>query len=109
MIDGAVVTIDDTLHAPVDFLNTITLIAGIHDLDLVFFELGGGASIELFAATGTFGAFDASMRLVGDTANGGLTCNIPPPPLIPTLNAFSISLIILSLMFLGNIVLRRRI
>ncbi|MFK5855137.1 MAG: PA14 domain-containing protein [Bacteroidota bacterium] len=74
-IDATTVILDDTLHGPTDFFGTITLTAGFHNLDLVFFDNGGGAAIELFAAPGTFAAFDPSMRLVGDTTNGGLICN----------------------------------
>lgn len=76
-IDGMDIIVDDSRHGTRDFFGTTTLTAGMHSLDLVFFERGGGASIELFAAAGTFATFDASMRLVGDTANGGLSCNVP--------------------------------
>lgn len=76
-INGLDIIVDDSLHATQDIFSTapLTLIAGVYPLDLVFFEFDGGASVELFATTGSFAAFDASMRLVGDTANGGLTCN----------------------------------
>jgi hypothetical protein len=46
--------------------------AGVYNIRLVQFEGGGGAAGELFAGSGAFGGFDASFRLVGDTANGGL-------------------------------------
>lgn len=74
-IDGNPIITDDSQHGVTNFFNTLNLTAGVHALDFVFFENGGGASVELFAAPGNFGAFDASMRLVGDTANGGLACN----------------------------------
>lgn len=74
-IDAADVIVDDSNHGTQDFFGTVNLTAGVHPLDLVFFENGGGASVELFAIPGTFNAFDAGMRLVGDTANGGLACN----------------------------------
>lgn len=74
-IDGGDVIVDDSLHGTQNFFGTVNLSAGLHTLDLVFFERGGGASVELFAAPGNFAGFDASMRLVGDTANGGLACN----------------------------------
>ncbi len=75
-IDAADVIVDDSNHGTQDFFGTVNLTAGVHPLDLVFFENGGGASVELFAIPGTFAAFDAGMRLVGDTANGGLACNV---------------------------------
>ena len=53
-------------------VGTVNLSAGIHSLDLVFFERGGGAEVELFAAKGTFTAFSGDFKLVGDTAAGGL-------------------------------------
>ncbi|MEE8452309.1 MAG: lamin tail domain-containing protein, partial [Thermoguttaceae bacterium] len=47
--------------------------AGTYNLRLVAFERGGGASVEAFAAQGTYASFDAgAFDLIGDTANGGL-------------------------------------
>src|SRR5262245_3797992 len=46
--------------------------AGAWELRLVFYERGGGAEVELFAAQGTHASFDSSFRLVGDVAGGGL-------------------------------------
>ncbi|MCA9194187.1 MAG: hypothetical protein KDB03_20600, partial [Planctomycetales bacterium] len=46
--------------------------AGTYPLRLVFFEHNGGAEVELFAAQGSYNAFNSNFRLVGDTANGGL-------------------------------------
>ncbi len=47
--------------------------AGSYDLRLVFFERGGGAELELFAAKGNYSTFNSgAFRLVGDTAAGGL-------------------------------------
>ncbi len=47
--------------------------AGAYPLRLVFYERGGGAGLELFAAQGRFRRFDGSkFRLVGDVASGGL-------------------------------------
>ncbi|MDZ4782341.1 MAG: lamin tail domain-containing protein [Planctomycetia bacterium] len=46
--------------------------AGIYDVRLTFYERGGGAGLEFFAAQGSHGAFNANFDLVGDTANGGL-------------------------------------
>ncbi|MEM9825989.1 MAG: lamin tail domain-containing protein [Planctomycetota bacterium] len=51
---------------------------GAYDLELVMFEAGGGASVELFAAPGIHTAFNASVfDLVGDVAAGGLSAGLP--------------------------------
>jgi len=57
--DGAGLTIDGTLVATADFLTdnidtTITsaFAAGLHSVDIVFFEFGGGASLEFFNLQG---------------------------------------------------------
>jgi hypothetical protein len=55
-----------------DTLATFNLSAGNHPVRLVFFECGGGAALEFFAAPGSNGTFNASFRLVGDAAAGGL-------------------------------------
>ncbi len=72
-IDNVDVIVDDTLHAPADFFGAATLNKGIHQLSLVFFDFVGGASIELFAMPGTVGN---TYKLIGDTINGGLLCDI---------------------------------
>ena len=47
--------------------------AGLYRVRLVFYEYGGGAELEFFAAQGNYSNFDANaFHLVGDTANGGL-------------------------------------
>jgi len=46
---------------------------GAYQLRLLFFERGGGASVELFAAQGNHPSFNYDdFRLVGDVAGGGL-------------------------------------
>jgi hypothetical protein len=77
-VDGTNVVVDDTLHGSQDHLGTITLSAGPHTIDAMFFERGGGAEIEIFAAFGSFGSFDSSMQLVGDTTAGGLQALTTP-------------------------------
>jgi hypothetical protein len=53
--------------------------AGTYPLRLVYYERGGGAEVELFAAQGTFAAFNAgAFDLVGDVANGGLQVRSVP-------------------------------
>ncbi|MCA9269923.1 MAG: hypothetical protein KDA41_15690, partial [Planctomycetales bacterium] len=70
---GDQIKIDDVLSGAHDNFMTFNFAeAGFYDIRAVFFEAGGGAEFELFAAQGALGAFDGSFRLVGDTANGGL-------------------------------------
>ncbi|MHC4324395.1 MAG: lamin tail domain-containing protein, partial [Planctomycetota bacterium] len=46
---------------------------GFYDLRLVYYERGGGSSLEFFAAQGNRPSFDASrFRLLGDITGGGL-------------------------------------
>jgi hypothetical protein len=53
---------------------------GWYPLDLLFFERGGGAYLQLFAAQGSYSVFDPNVfRLVGDTYNGGLEVVSPEP------------------------------
>jgi hypothetical protein len=60
-------------RGPSDTLQTFTVTeAGVYDVRLVFYERGGGAEVEFFAAQGTHATFNANFDLVGDTANGGL-------------------------------------
>jgi hypothetical protein len=52
--------------------------AGDYALRLVYYERGGGAEAELYAAQGTIGSFTGAFRLVGDVANGGLQVRSVP-------------------------------
>ena len=53
--------------------------AGDWKVSLIMFEHGGGASVEMSAAQGSFGSFDPSQfHLIGDTASGGLLALTPP-------------------------------
>lgn len=48
--------------------------AGLYRVRLVYYENGGGAELEFFAAQGNYTTFDSNaFHLVGDTANGGLS------------------------------------
>ena len=69
-IDGANVIVDDTLHAVADRYGQVTLSAGLHTLELVFFEHGGTEAVELFAAQGNYSSFNSNFKLIGGT--GGL-------------------------------------
>lgn len=72
-INGTDVLTDDRRHPPETFLQTVELSQGWNALDFLFFEHSGGATVELFAAEGSFNAFDSNaFRLLGDTDNGGL-------------------------------------
>ena len=77
-VDGVNVMVDDTQHGPADFFGTRNLTAGAHTIEAAFFERGGGAGVELFAAPGSFTTFNAAFRLVGDTAAGGLAVFTSP-------------------------------
>ena len=51
--------------------------AGTYNVNLVFYECGGGSGLELFAAQGVSESFNSgSFHLVGDTANGGLAVGV---------------------------------
>ncbi len=71
-VDGNIVMDDPNFHGPQDSLVTLNLSAGPHTIEAWYWEGGGGDSGELFAAPGSFSNWDDSMRLIGDTANGGL-------------------------------------
>ena len=80
-VNGGNVIVDDSIHAPEDRFGTVNLGVGSHTLDLVFFERGGSAGVELFAAQGGFSSFAGNgFQLVGDTANGGLATAAVPEP-----------------------------
>ncbi len=61
-------------RSPGDTLEVFNIAqAGQHELRLVYYERGGGAELELFAAPGRRTSFSAThFRLVGDIARGGL-------------------------------------
>jgi hypothetical protein len=77
-IDGTNIINDDSLHAAADRFGNRFLSAGSHSIELVFFERGGGAEVELFAASGTHTSFNGGFVLVGDVAGGGLVVNTVP-------------------------------
>ena len=65
-IDGIDVIVDDRTHGTENILGSISLAAGQHSLEYVFFERGGGAGTELFAAPGIKNGFDNTFSLIGD-------------------------------------------
>jgi autotransporter-associated beta strand protein len=69
----------DSGRGPGDTLGTFSFpAAGNYELTLVYFQGWGGAEVELYAAEGTKTTFDSAFRLVGDTANGGLSVSSAP-------------------------------
>src|SRR5262249_46246510 len=65
-------------RGPTDSIQNFTFpAAGDFPLDLVYYEGGGGSEVELFAVQGTATTWNSSFKLVGDTANGGLTVIAP--------------------------------
>ena len=76
-VDGTAVITDDTQHGTADHFGTVTLTAGTHTIDLVYFDRSGGDVVELFAAAGTLSSFSASFQLVGGTS--GLAVVQTPP------------------------------
>ncbi|MDA0812480.1 MAG: chitobiase/beta-hexosaminidase C-terminal domain-containing protein, partial [Verrucomicrobia bacterium] len=71
-INGTNVINDDALHGVEDRFGSRSLSAGSHTIELVFFERGGGAEVELFAARGNFTSFNSNFKLIGDIPSGGL-------------------------------------
>jgi hypothetical protein len=72
-IDGVNRILDDTAHGPEDRIASVSLSAGLHQIEVTFFEIGGGSELELFARSGAHTAYNDGFRLVGDVAGGGLT------------------------------------
>ncbi len=71
-INGADVIVDDALHGPTDRFGSIYLAPGEYTLDMLFFELGGGAESELFYAAGIHTSFNSSFDLL-------LASSVPEP------------------------------
>ena len=63
-----------TPRAPADTLGSVSIpTAGSYPMRLLFYERGGGAGLEFFAAKGRYSSFNASeFELVGDVEEGGL-------------------------------------
>ncbi len=71
-IDGQDVMVDDTNHGPEDHLGTVHLAKGVHSFEVLMWEGGGGDCLEFYAKAGSASSWSSDMRLVGDTAAGGL-------------------------------------
>ncbi len=70
-IDGTDVIVTDAVQPPTDSFGSINLTEGLHEIELLYFERGGGAEVELFAAQGIFTSFDPAFQLLN--GEGGLT------------------------------------
>lgn len=64
LVDGEVVINDDVLRASTNSLVSLFLSAGLHSVEVVYFENDGGASLELFAAPGSLSAYNGSFALL---------------------------------------------
>ncbi|MEX2188937.1 MAG: lamin tail domain-containing protein, partial [Pirellulales bacterium] len=80
VIDGVPVFSADSGASRIDRFGTVNLAEGEHSFELVFFERGGAAQLELFAAPGTYVSFDDAFRRIGDVADGGLSIVSPGTP-----------------------------
>ena len=78
LIDGVTVMDDPNQHGPEDHLGSVTLTAGSHTFEVWYWERAGGDEGEFYASAGSYTAWTSAMRLVGDTANGGLACFTTP-------------------------------
>ncbi len=76
-VDGTAVITDDSQHGTADHFGTVTLTAGTHTIDLVYFDRSGGDVVELFAAAGTLSSYSSSFQLVG-SASGLAIVQSPP-------------------------------
>ena len=66
-------------RSPADSLGVVnSLAAGDYNVELTYYERGGGSDTEFFAASGANTAWNSNFHLVGDTANGGLSVMSEP-------------------------------
>jgi hypothetical protein len=79
-IDGVAVMTDDSNHGVVDNVGhtTASLSVGLHSFEVLFWEGGGGDEVEFYGGPGSFTSYQASFRLIGDKANGGLAAFTTP-------------------------------
>lgn len=68
LIDGEVIINDDVLRGPEFSFEQLELSAGQHEIEVIYFERGGGAELEIFAGQ----SFEQPPILIGDVENGGL-------------------------------------
>jgi hypothetical protein len=69
---GDIILFNDPTGSSFTLASTF-LDAGVYEFEITFFENGGGAFAEYFAAQGSFSSFDGNaFRIIGDTEFGGL-------------------------------------
>jgi len=71
-IDGVEIIRYEGLTNNRDLLSIENLTAGLHSVDIVYFEHHGGASVEFFSAAGSHNQFNSSFNLVQ-------SANVPEP------------------------------
>ncbi len=69
-------------------LGVVNLAPGDYNLEFVWWEGGGGSSVEVFAAKGAKTSVDSAFQLIGNTAAGGLEI-VRDPDTVPTFTANS--------------------
>jgi hypothetical protein len=80
MIDGAVAVVANIPKGSSDVVGTVYLTKGEHDLQLLYWEDGGGASCELLAARGTWGGWNDRFMAVGSGETRPGMPGWPNPP-----------------------------
>lgn len=70
-IDASEPITDDATHPPQDRFGTMFLAAGVHSLELTYFEHVLGATVELLIAPGTHTTWNPSFQLLGSTSGSG--------------------------------------
>jgi hypothetical protein len=71
-------------------IGVVHLAPGDYNLELVYWEGSGTASVEVFAARGAKTAVDGTFQLVGDVANGGLEI-VRDPDTLPQIQTFTVN------------------
>ena len=73
-VNGVIVITDNTnYNDATTFAPVVFPAAGNYPVELIAYDYYGQGDLELFAAPGSLAAFNATFKLVGDTAAGGLT------------------------------------
>ena len=68
ILDGEVIIDADVLRAPEFSFEVVDLEAGEYELEVIYFERGGGAELEIFTGR----SFEEPPILIGDIENGGI-------------------------------------
>jgi len=70
-IDGFEIISFENPTNNIDLFSVLDLTAGLHSLDIVYFEHRGGASVEFFSAEGSHSSFNNSFNLVQSVPEPG--------------------------------------